>query len=112
MSADTPSAADVREVIRDCFLNMIADADRFDEDVDGDADDYGRIQITVNYHLTVGHSQLTELAESLGIKARCDETIQDAIFRAIDEDAAHASALEALNTETNEMVALSQGRLA
>ena len=74
------------ESAREAFLNMIADADRFDEDVDGDADDYGRPVFTINYHLTVGHHQLQELCDALGIKAkRYDETLKDAIDKAISE---------------------------
>ncbi len=69
---------------RDAFLNMIADATRWDEDVDGDRDDDGRPIMTIDYHLTIGHSQLQELCDALGIKAKgYDETLKEAIDAAI-----------------------------
>lgn len=73
-------------IIRDCFLNMIADARRFDEDVDGDTDGEGGTIVTIDYHLTVGHSELGEFCETIGIKpSGFDETLFDAISKAANE---------------------------
>lgn len=78
------------ELARECFLNMIADATRWEEDVDGDCDGDGRPTMTIDYHLTVGHSQLQELCDVLGIKAkRYDETLKDAIDAAVSAPQVH-----------------------
>jgi hypothetical protein len=69
-----------RELLREILLNMIADAHRFDEDIDGD-----ETGVTVNYHMTVGHSQLEELCNLAGIKTAYGETIGTALDRALSE---------------------------
>lgn len=66
---------------RECFLNMLADAKRFDEDVDGDCDGDGRPQVFVSYHITTDESQFRELVEALGIKIGWSETTMDALTR-------------------------------
>lgn len=68
--------------IREAFLNLRADADRWDEDVDGDVDSEGRTVVSIHYHITTGHSQLAELADAMGIARAHDETAGDAITRA------------------------------
>lgn len=70
---------DAVSMARECLLNLIADAHRFDEDVDGDEG-----HITINYHLTVGHSQLEELAAALGITPQYSESVGDALKRVIE----------------------------
>jgi hypothetical protein len=66
---------------RDAFLNMIADAQRF-----------GRTVITCDYHFTVDHSSLEELANALGIRRDIlrMENIGDVIWRHIESDNAVA----------------------
>lgn len=84
-------------VARDAFLNMICDALRFEEDVDGDEVN-GRTVITCDYHFTVDHDSLEELANALGIRrpTMAMENIGDAIWREINADIeANAKAMEA-----------------
>jgi hypothetical protein len=68
---------------REAFLNLIADARRFDEQVDGDEVN-GRAVVYISYVIETGHEQLKDLAEALGIKLRFAETAGDAIKRALD----------------------------
>ena len=72
---------------RDAFLNMICDAQRFEEDVDGDEVN-GRTVITCDYHFTVEHDSLEELANALGIRrpVMAMENIGDTIWRLINAD--------------------------
>lgn len=70
---------------RDCLLNLVADAKRFDEDVDGDEVN-GRAVVYIAYHITTDESQLRDLAEALGIRLGWNETVGDALKRAIRED--------------------------
>lgn len=60
-------------VARECLLSLFADADRFDEDCDGDMDSDGHRTFSCRYHITTGHRQLSELCEALGIKVAFDE---------------------------------------
>jgi 3-deoxy-D-arabino-heptulosonate 7-phosphate (DAHP) synthase len=69
---------------RECFLNMLADAKRFDEDVDGDEVN-GRAVMYVSYHITTDESQFRELVDALGIKVGWTESTFDAVTRAIEE---------------------------
>ncbi len=71
---------------RECFLNMLADAKRFDEDVDGDEVN-GRTVMYVSYHITTDESQFRELVDALGIKVGWSESTMDALTRAIEEPA-------------------------
>lgn len=74
-------------VARDAFLNMICDARRFEEEIDGDEVN-GRTVITCDYHFTVDHDSLEELANALGIRRpiMTMENIGDAIWRQINAD--------------------------
>lgn len=74
---------DPLEDAREALLNMIADAKRWEADYDGDADEYGRLVTTLDYHLTTSHHQLKELVEAVGIKVAYDETPGDALDRAL-----------------------------
>lgn len=78
------SRAAAKNDAAEAFLNMLADAHRFDEDIDGPNTS------DVNYHLTVGHVQLEELANALGINRDTGymsvETIGDAIKRQISAE--------------------------
>lgn len=66
---------------REAFLNMIADADRWDEDVDGDCDG-----VSIHYDLRTGHSQIQELCEALGIDTqRYDQTLMERIEELVSE---------------------------
>jgi len=69
-------------LIRDCFLNLFAEALRFEEEPDADHNGQFFIDCT-NYHLIVPRAALEELANSLDIHARRDETIGDAIRRTV-----------------------------
>lgn len=64
---------------RECFLNMIADARRFDEQVDGD-----ETGVSVDFFIETGESQLRELCESLGIKPKWQQSTMEAITEALD----------------------------
>ena len=66
--------------IRETFLNMIADADKFEEEYDGDM---GGGNTT--YHTSLGGRQLEELCETIGIKTNWGESIGDAINRFIEQ---------------------------
>lgn len=68
---------------RECLLDLVADARRFDEDIDGD--ETGQ---TITYFIETGHSQLAELAEVLGIHTQWGETIGDCLRRIIEHSAA------------------------
>lgn len=74
---------------REVFYNLVADARRFDEQFDGDADDYGRSVVSVYYYIELdGHSNLEELCDVLGVPpARYEESLKDRIDRAIEETA-------------------------
>jgi class 3 adenylate cyclase len=70
---------------RDCLLALVADAKRFDEDIDGD-----ETGMSVRYFIETDHHSLGELAEVLGIRAGFGETVGDALWRAIGTDPASA----------------------
>lgn len=75
-----------REAAREAFLNMIADAEKWEEDVDGDCGDDGRSVMYINYDLRTGHSQLQELCETIGIEPkRYDQTLFERIDELISE---------------------------
>jgi len=77
----------LRDAAREAFYNLIADARRWDEQFDGDADDHGRPIVSVYYYLELdGHSQLEELCDALGVPpGKWEESLKDRIDRAIDE---------------------------
>jgi hypothetical protein len=67
------------------FLNMVADALRFEEETNEDEDTTrGRVHVSTIYHLTVGHDQLLDLTLSLGIEKKHEESLIDSIDRAVD----------------------------
>lgn len=70
--------------IREQFFCLIADARRWDEDVDGDADSEGRPYTIIHYFGEFQHSSLDDFIEALGIERRFDETAGDALFRAME----------------------------
>lgn len=72
-------------LVRNAFLDLIADAVRFDEDVDGDIDSEGRTQISVQHHLTIHDSSLRDLFKALGFQVGYTESTREAVMRAIDE---------------------------
>lgn len=72
---------------REAFLNLIADASEWEEDPDGDMNDAGAMIDLTTYKLRTGRMQLEELAEALGIKRAYDESVKDAIDRAVQEPA-------------------------
>ena len=85
-NAGRVSSGDGQAVAREAFYNLIADATRWEEEYDGDADGDGREVITVEYHITTGRTQLEELCDALGVPAsKHMETLQGRIDRAIDE---------------------------
>ena len=67
---------------RECFLNMIADADKWEVEVDGDVDG-----VTVTYRLEVDGFSFEQLPEALGIKVKYMETMEDAIAREVEKPA-------------------------
>lgn len=83
-----PTPADLLAAAREAFLDLRADAQRWDEDVDGDTDSNGRTVVYVNYHATFGNRQLEDLCEALGIRVPFGETAGDAIDRVIADGAA------------------------
>ena len=74
-------------VARECFLNMVADAQKWEVDVDGDVDADGHQTITVTYHLVVDGFSFEQLPEALGIRPKYMETMQDAIEREVNKPA-------------------------
>lgn len=68
---------------REAFLNMLADAKRFEEDVDGDEVN-GATVVYVTYHLSTDESQFRELVEALGIRIGWHETTMDAVTRELE----------------------------
>jgi F420-0:gamma-glutamyl ligase len=72
------------EMAREALLDLIADAAKFEEDVDGDEQN-GRPIVIINYDLRVNERALRELAEALSVPIRLGETAGDALKRAIRE---------------------------
>lgn len=70
--------------IREQFFSLIADARRWDEQVDGDADEYGRPIVTVDYFAEFTHATVADFIETLGVKRAFDETAGDALSRAME----------------------------
>lgn len=64
---------------RECFLNLFAEAPRFDDDPDVDG---------MQYDLKVEEECLRDLIDAFGIDMRPDETAGDAIRRRLNEDKA------------------------
>jgi len=92
---------DPLETAREAFLAMIADAGRWEEDVDGEYHADSPVPtITVTYHLTTDRHQLEELVDALGFQRAfgegageaiqrelyCEECAEEAIVRASAED--------------------------
>lgn len=76
------AAADTLKTAREAFLDLIANAHEFSEDVDGEYDAEGRAHCTVHYDLRFDAGCLANLIEALGIVQMMDETPKDAIDRA------------------------------
>lgn len=72
------------ESAREAFLDLIANASEFSEDVDGEYDAEGRAHCTVTYTLRFDHGVLNDLCDALGIPVCWDETPGDAVKRALD----------------------------
>lgn len=71
------------ETARECFLSMLADGE-WEEQPDGDVNDAGRMIDCTTFKFVVGHRQLAEFCEAIGIKVdRFEETVKDALDRAI-----------------------------
>lgn len=85
--------ANALAVAKDCLLNMVADARRFDEDIDGD-----ETGMTITYFIETDGGSFGELAEVLGVRSVYGETWGDAILRELRADV--ASAIEARRAET------------
>lgn len=74
--------------VRECVLNLFAEAQRFDEDVDGEYHtDCPTPTVTVRYFCEFGESELRELVEALGLAVAYDETAGAALKRRLDADA-------------------------
>ncbi len=73
------------EKAREAFLNMIADAESWECDVDGDIDNNGRTVCYVTYSLVSSHHAMEEFLESIGIEPKRDESFFDAVNRMADE---------------------------
>ena len=71
---------------RDAFLELIANAYEFTEDVDGEYDHDGRARGWVTYSMRFSAGPLEDLIEALGIKRAIDQTPMIAIYAAIDAD--------------------------
>ncbi len=85
-SAET-ALADARRQIaeaREAFLNFVADAKKFEQDIDGEYED-GRSVVTIRYDIETEHHGLWELIDALGFKHKHDETPFDAVCREIEE---------------------------
>ncbi len=71
---------------RDVLTYLFAES-KWEEDVDGDADDEGRQIVYVNHDVRIKDSLLDELLDMAGIKkARYDETALERLSRANEED--------------------------
>jgi hypothetical protein len=88
---------------RDALLTFRADAKKWEEDVDGDADDDGRPRCTIHYNICVDAHTLRELVEAVGIDIGYRETPGDAIERALDPEA-YAAEKAAEHDEFNRMM--------
>lgn len=73
------------EKARDAFLNMIADADVWECDVDGDVDSNGRPLYSITYQLTSSHHGMEEFLETIGVTPNYMETFFDAVNRLTEE---------------------------
>ncbi|MBX9862445.1 MAG: hypothetical protein K2Y42_06795 [Hyphomicrobium sp.] len=72
---------------RDILTYLYAES-KWDEDVDGDADDEGRSFTIVNHDIRIRDSLLDELIDMAGIKRRGMESPLEALARANEEDCA------------------------
>lgn len=66
--------------MKDALLDLVADAKKFEEIVDGDADDHGRPQISVSYDIDIDEGLLRALVEAAGIKIPYGKSPLDAIW--------------------------------
>lgn len=90
---------EMKAATREAFLNMIADAKVWKENVDGDEVN-GRAVIYVDYDINVGHEQLSALCETIGIKE--DFTVFslfEAINRAVETDPSPPQATQEVSTD-------------
>jgi hypothetical protein len=72
-----------RDEAREALFNFIADAKRWEEDVDGDLDEHGRELVTITYRGSFSHSSLDDLIAAFGITRGFDETAGDALALAM-----------------------------
>ncbi len=66
---------------REAFLNLIADAIKWEENPDGDADDNGRPIDCTTYSLEVSRSSLQDFCADVGIRPKWSESLKDCIDR-------------------------------
>lgn len=71
--------SDAVALARDCFLNVIADAKRWDSETDLNQAD----QPETTHTIVTNDRQMRELVEALGIECRFAEATEDAIERAM-----------------------------
>lgn len=72
--------------VLDAFLNLIADGD-FEEDVDADADDYGRLIDCTRYHIrSIPVSTFNDFCDAIGVMPKHEETYGDALIRLIADE--------------------------
>ena len=82
--AATTQTADPLEDAREAFLNMVADAKKWEFETDGEYDDDGRPHCWCTVTMVSDHGQLTELCDALGMVGPYDESIEDRIARYVD----------------------------
>lgn len=89
-------ACDPLDAAREAFLNLIAEAKRWDEDVDGEYHtDSPTPTITVRYFGEFRESEVRDLTEALGITVHYDELAGAAIDRRLKADEAALARVEA-----------------
>jgi len=82
--ADGAVVADPLSDAREAFLNMVADAKKWEFETDGEYDDDGRPHCWCTVTMASGHSQVQELCDALGMTGPYDEALEDRIARYIE----------------------------
>lgn len=83
---------------KDILLYLRAEASEWKEDVDGDANDSGRMISYVTHHITLADNNLQELLDMAGVKPVWSETCVDALDR-INEAEFDAAAIRSRGTD-------------
>jgi hypothetical protein len=86
--AGAANSPDAMEKVRDAVLNLRADAEKWDEDLDGDTDSNGRAVSYCFYNIRISESSLRELVEAVGIKVGWNRSAGEALDEYLEAESA------------------------